>query len=90
MTPNRNPNPENNFVHFMSISITYTKLLSNRISNGLVVVCLLKPLQPPYPKGYDVNAKCDYHGWAIGHSTERCLSFKCKVQSLLDSGWLSF
>jgi len=70
--------------------MTYTELLPNLISNGLVVVCPLKPLQPLYPKGYDANVKCDYHSGAVGHSTERCLSFKYKVQSLLDVGWLSF
>ena len=60
------------------------------ISNGLVVVCPLKPLHPPYPKGYDASVKRDYHGGAVGYSTERCLSFKRKVQSVLDVGWLSF
>jgi len=90
MTPQRNPNQKNNFFHFMPIPMTYIELLPNLISNGLVVVCPLKPLQPLYPKGYDANVKCDYHGGAAGHSTERCLSFKHKVQSLLDAGWLSF
>jgi len=70
--------------------MTYTELLPNLISHGLVVVCPLKPLQPPYLKGYDANVKCDYHGGAIGHSTKRFLSFKRKVQSLLDVRWLSF
>ncbi|RDY07919.1 hypothetical protein CR513_07906, partial [Mucuna pruriens] len=26
---------------------------------------LLQPLQPPYPKNYDLNAKCDYHASTI-------------------------
>ena len=86
----RNSNWEKNFVHFTPIPITYTELLPNLISNGLVVVCPLKPLQPPYPQGYDANVRCDYHGRAVGHSTKRCLTFKRKVQSLLDVGWLSF
>jgi len=47
-------------------------------------------LEPPYPKYFDVNATCDYHGGAIGHSTEKCLSYKHKVQALIDSGWLKF
>jgi len=81
MTPPRNPNQEKDFVYFTPIPMTYTKLLPNLISNGLVVVCPVKPLQLSYPKGYDANVKCDYHGGAAGHSTERCLSFKRKVQS---------
>jgi len=68
----------------------YTELLPNLISNSLVVVCHFKPLQPPYPQGYDANVKCDYHGGVASHSTQRCLTFKCKVQSMLGVGWLSF
>ncbi|RDX95753.1 hypothetical protein CR513_21680, partial [Mucuna pruriens] len=50
----------------------------------------LKPLEPPYPRSYDPNARCDYHGRAIGHDTERCWSLKHKVQDLLDNGLLGF
>ncbi|RDX71062.1 hypothetical protein CR513_49634, partial [Mucuna pruriens] len=50
----------------------------------------LKPLQPPYPKNYDPNAKCDYHASAIGHTTERCWGLKHKMQDLMDVGLLSF
>ncbi|RDX73680.1 hypothetical protein CR513_46669, partial [Mucuna pruriens] len=31
----------------------------------------LKPLEPPYPRSYDPNAKYNYHGGAVGHATER-------------------
>ncbi|RDX73140.1 hypothetical protein CR513_47293, partial [Mucuna pruriens] len=34
----------------------------------------LKPLEPPYPRSYDPNAKCDYHVRAVGHSIEWCWS----------------
>ncbi|RDX92018.1 hypothetical protein CR513_25907, partial [Mucuna pruriens] len=50
----------------------------------------LKPLERPYPKIHNPNAKCDYHSGAVGHSTERCWSFKHKVQDLIDVGWLRF
>jgi len=70
--------------------VTYTELLPDLLRNALVAICPMKPLQPPYPKNFDINAKCDYNGGAIGHSTERCLSFKHKVQALIDSGWLKF
>jgi len=56
----------------------------------MVTICPLKPLQPPYSKFYDANAKCDYHGGAMGHSIENCKAFKLKVQSLIDNGWLTF
>ncbi|XP_052728448.1 uncharacterized protein LOC108318774 [Vigna angularis] len=48
------------------------------------------PMQPPYPRGYDADAKCSYHGGGVGHSTERCMAFKHKVQALIDAGWLKF
>ncbi|RDX94173.1 hypothetical protein CR513_23470, partial [Mucuna pruriens] len=50
----------------------------------------LKPLEPSYPKSYVPNARCDYHGRAIGHATKRCWSLKHKVQDLLDDGLLWF
>jgi len=83
-------NQEKNFVHFTPIPVTYTELLLDLLRNALVAICLMKPLQPPYPKNFDINAKCDYHEGAIGHSIERCLSFKHKVQALIDLGWLKF
>ncbi|XP_073221270.1 uncharacterized protein [Cicer arietinum] len=46
--------------------------------------------EPPYPKGYDSNAVCDYHSGAVGHSTENCLALKFKVHDLLKAGWLNF
>jgi len=70
--------------------VTYTELLSDLLCNALVAICPIKPLEPLYPKYFDVNATCDYHRGAIGHSTEKCLSFKHKVQALIDSGWLKF
>ncbi|XP_052732430.1 uncharacterized protein LOC128196229 [Vigna angularis] len=90
--PNTYPrrNQERNYVNFTPIPTTYTELLPHLIKQGLVVVCPLKPLQPPYPRGYDADAKCSYHGGTAGHSTERCLAFKHKVQTLIDSGWLKF
>ncbi|XP_014499266.1 uncharacterized protein LOC106760337 [Vigna radiata var. radiata] len=90
--PNTYPrrNQERNYVNFTPIPTTYTELLPHLIKQGLVVICPLKPMQPPYPRGYDADAKCSYRGGAVGHSTERCLAFKHKVQTLIDSGWLKF
>ncbi|KAH1265536.1 hypothetical protein GmHk_01G001221 [Glycine max] len=47
-------------------------------------------LQPPFPKWYDPNATCKYHGGVPGHSIEKCLALKYKVQHLVDAGWLTF
>ncbi|RDX90802.1 hypothetical protein CR513_27309, partial [Mucuna pruriens] len=50
----------------------------------------LKPLEPPYPRSYDPNGRCNYHGGALGHATKRCWSLKHKVQDLLDDKLLGF
>ncbi|RDX91922.1 hypothetical protein CR513_26019, partial [Mucuna pruriens] len=72
------------------IPMTYTKLFSLLLEQKLIEVVPLKPLEPPYPRSYDPNAICDYHGGAIGHATKRCWSLKHKVQDLLDNGLLGF
>ncbi|RDX85140.1 hypothetical protein CR513_33696, partial [Mucuna pruriens] len=48
----------------------------------MIVVTMLKPLEPPYPKNYDPNAKCDYHRGAIGHPIEKCWGLKHKENEL--------
>jgi len=50
----------------------------------------MKLMQPPYPKFYDANAKCDYHGGVVGHSIENCRPFKYKVQQLINVERLTF
>ncbi|EOY09160.1 Uncharacterized protein TCM_024561 [Theobroma cacao] len=34
------------------------------------------PMKPPYPKWYNLNTRCDYHGGVMGHSIEDCTAFK--------------
>ncbi|RDX76372.1 hypothetical protein CR513_43639, partial [Mucuna pruriens] len=41
---------------------------------NMIAVVPLKALEPPYPKNYDPNAKCDYHAGV----------------DLVDGGWLGF
>jgi len=75
---------------FTPLPMTYTELLPDLVKNALVAICPAKTLQPPYPRYYDANAKCEYHSGEVGHSTENCRALKFKVQSLIDSGWLTF
>ncbi|KAH1210271.1 hypothetical protein GmHk_15G044628 [Glycine max] len=65
-------------------------LLPSLIANHLAVVTPGRVLQPPFPKWYDPNATCKYHGGVPGHSVEKCLALKYKVQHLMDAGWLTF
>ncbi|XP_027922767.1 uncharacterized protein LOC114180664 [Vigna unguiculata] len=70
--------------------MTYTELLPHLLQKRLVAICPMKPMQPPFPKNYDPNAKCDYHGGGVGHSTEKCVALKHKVEALINSGWVKF
>ncbi|RDY01257.1 hypothetical protein CR513_15433, partial [Mucuna pruriens] len=72
------------------IPMTYTKLFPLLLEQKLIEVVPLKPLEPPYPRSYDPNARCDYHGGAIEHATKRCKRSKHKVQYLLNNGLLGF
>ncbi|XP_014511921.1 uncharacterized protein LOC106770634 [Vigna radiata var. radiata] len=86
----RNHNRNEKVVNFTPIPMTYTELLPDLLRNNLIEVCPTRPIRPPYPKKYDMNARCDYHEGVRGHSTETCRALKHKVQSLIDSGCLKF
>ena len=77
-------------VQFDPIPMPYTELLPHLLQNSMVAPCPMKPLEPPYPRWYDPNAKCDYHAGAIGHSTENYRALKFKVQELINAKWLNF
>ncbi|MCQ7416361.1 hypothetical protein NP118_23425, partial [Salmonella enterica] len=75
---------------FDPIPMTYTELLPQLIQNHQLAPKPVAPLQPPYPRWYDPNARCDYHAGAVGHSTENCTALKYRVQELIKAGWLNF
>ncbi|RDX83400.1 hypothetical protein CR513_35670, partial [Mucuna pruriens] len=54
-----------------SIPMTYKKLLPQFLEQNFVEIVPLKPLQPPYLRSYNPNARCDYNSGAVGHATER-------------------
>ncbi|RDY03892.1 hypothetical protein CR513_12470, partial [Mucuna pruriens] len=58
------------------IPMPYTKLLPLLLEQKSIEIIPLKPLEPPYLRSYDPNAKCDYHGGAVGHTTGRLLDFQ--------------
>ncbi|KAH1256718.1 hypothetical protein GmHk_03G006815 [Glycine max] len=75
---------------FTPLPMTYEDLLPSLIANQLALITPRKVFQPPFPKWYDPNATCKYHGNTSGHSIEKCLALKYKVQHLIDAGWLTF
>ena len=48
------------------LPISYTELLPILIQNYRISAIPARPKRPPYPKKYDVNAKCEYHGGVGG------------------------
>ena len=70
--------------------MTYEDLLLSLIANQMAVISPRKIYQPPFPKWYNPDATCTYHGKTQGHSTECYLALKYKVQHLIDAGWLTF
>ena len=70
---------------YHTLPISYGELLLILVQNYGISVILARPRRPPYPKGYDINARGGYHGGVRGHSTEDCMTFKDNVQSLIDA-----
>ena len=75
---------------FAPIPMSYVDLLPSLIANQIAVVTLRRIYQSPFPRWYNPNATCAYHGGTLGHLIEQCVALKHKVQSLIDAGWLTF
>ena len=91
-TPNTNQNnkernfPEKKPTEFTRIPMSYANLLLYLLNNAMVAIIPTKIPQPPFPRGYNSNVTCAYHGGVSGHSIEHCMTLKHKVQSLIDAG----
>ena len=70
--------------------MSYTQLLPQFLAGQLVQLRVLAPPPAELPRGYDVNARCEFHSGAPGHSIENCKALKYKVQDLFDAKELSF
>ncbi|KAI5439746.1 hypothetical protein KIW84_025211 [Lathyrus oleraceus] len=56
----------------------YGEVLPYLIKRGLIVPKEMNPVIPPYPPGFDTNARCDFHDGAYEHSTKDCKVLKSK------------
>ncbi|KAH1256940.1 hypothetical protein GmHk_03G007006 [Glycine max] len=83
----QHPPPKDNF---SPIPMAYSELWPSLLENHLVVAIPGKVFQPPYPKWYDLGAKCVYHSGVPGHNIDSCILFKYKVQHLISADWLAF
>ncbi|KAE8673471.1 hypothetical protein F3Y22_tig00111783pilonHSYRG00428 [Hibiscus syriacus] len=50
----------------------------------------VEPMKHPYPKWYDENAHCEYHGGVLGHNIENCYTFKRIMQKMRNQNWINF
>ncbi|KAK2368922.1 hypothetical protein QL285_082084 [Trifolium repens] len=73
-----------------SVPIPYSQLFPHLVHNRMVIPRALKPMTAPFPAWYDLNAKCEFHSGAEGHSIDNCRAFKHEVQKLLDQKLLTF
>ncbi|GKV43085.1 hypothetical protein SLEP1_g50423 [Rubroshorea leprosula] len=72
---------------FTKFPIPYSEVLKQLVAVGLMQTVQANPVQPPYPYGYDPQAKCEYHN-VTGHGIEYCTTLKHKIQDLIDEGKL--
>jgi len=88
---NQNTNQGRNFpakkpVEFTPILMSYANLLPYLLDNSMVAKTPAKVPQPPFFRGYGLNATCANHGGVLGNSIEHCMTLKHKVQGLIDVG----
>ena len=46
---------------------------------GLVASTLSNHMQPSFPRWYNPNDRCEYHGGVLGHLIENCKNLKYQV-----------
>ncbi|XP_052878634.1 uncharacterized protein LOC128285265 [Gossypium arboreum] len=77
-------------MQFTPILVMYRELYQRLYDAHVISPFHLKPLQPPYPKWYDANARCEYHDEIPGHSIENCIGFKKAIERLIKMGVVKF
>ncbi|KAE8693411.1 hypothetical protein F3Y22_tig00110812pilonHSYRG00041 [Hibiscus syriacus] len=82
--------PKKEREHFDPILMTYKELYQQFLDTHVVSLYPVKPMKPPYPKWYDENAHCEYHGGVPGHTIENCYAFKRIVKKMRNQNWIDF
>lgn len=68
----------------------YSHILPYMLRRSLVQLRELVPIPVVLPPGYNVNARCEFHSGAPGHSIKNCKDLKYKVRDLIDSKAITF
>ncbi|KAE8673052.1 Detected protein of unknown function [Hibiscus syriacus] len=76
--------------HFDPIPMTYKELYHQLLDIHVVSPYPVEPMKPPYPKWYDENAHCEYHGGVLGHTIENRYTFKRVIQKMRNQNWINF
>ncbi|KAJ1421669.1 hypothetical protein SESBI_13623 [Sesbania bispinosa] len=82
--------PRKERVKIDPVPIPYSDLYDTLLQQHLVAPEVPQPVSNPLPKWYNPVEACKYHMGAPGHSIEKCLTFKLRVQRLRDEGQLFF
>ncbi|KAJ1407994.1 hypothetical protein SESBI_23845 [Sesbania bispinosa] len=82
--------PRKERVKIDPVPIPYSDLYDTLLQQHLVAPEVPQPVSNPPPKWYNPAEACKYHMGAPGHSIEKCLTFKLRVQRLRDAGQLFF
>ena len=72
----RRARPQQERPKFDPIPMIDTELYPKLIQFGSLVPMDIPPMQPPYPRWYNKNARYDYHFGNRGHSTEDYTTIK--------------
>ena len=59
------------------------------VRNQLITPVPIKISPDPTSRSYDPNGVCKYHMGVMGHSTEKCIQLKKKMEDLLKNGTLT-
>ena len=78
------------WVNIDPVPVPYIDIYNTLKQQGLIGQEPPLPVPNPPPKWYNPNEHCLYHMGAPGHSIEKCLHFKIKVQKFREAGWLDF
>ena len=61
---------------YHTLPMSYGELLPILVQNYGISVIPARPRGPLYPKGYDINARCEYHGEDRGHFIKKLHNFQ--------------
>lgn len=65
-------------------------VISRRKGYTLATPPYVVSVPDPLPKGYDFNARCEFHSGGTGHTTDKCYNLRHKIQDLIDQELLEF